>query len=908
MSKKPIVNKITGTSPLDIKKINDNFEEVSKKMNTSEDVNLDELKVGCYCGLGNIKQYSGGGYKLQNAEIYIQNGMCFVSKGNFSHPIIINFLSEYDGYYGAHIVIEPSLYCNGMSPEKAPMFEKLLRVFVYNWKMKFGEDINIYFWTYAKNSTKVDILLYKHTCKNGYEYWFTYGHHGYSYSFYCVDVKLYKNVFSTVATTGSYNDLSDKPELFSGDYNDLINKPKIFDGNYNDLYNKPKLFSGDYNDLTNKPTFARVATSANYQHLNNRIRSITISATKSKITYFEGGNGNDDRTRILSSSTSKVATVDFYFPYRTSVNGEHEGIAIRKTSEFNALNDDFLTYLGNSSINSDIKCIRIIRDNKETFSDEIINALQRLGSNYIQIFKDKSIYLFVAFGDDNFETKMLESYDNSEAKVIFGFDKYCKVIYKTEDKLLSKCITSGVSLEHTHTASEIGALPITGNTPSNPITGNLYIQNYVKWMDSTNNKEINMIGFNETNKEVIYGGGNNTGGITFDTAGGSNSIKVWDAVNGKSYKVYHTGNVPKILWNSGDKTAETGTEAPNAGHMCMNTIYNNGYPCSYGNLLTLSGAGKSELAMEWTGNNTPTTGRLYYRSKRDTEGVAWGAWKKIAYTDDVPNKAHTAGTLDHCARSSNTGNTNTKKYYKLATFNITENYGSVSAEYSVGFNGHGMTTSPHHKLGVWIKRQDSTFNMDLKVWGAINDNYATYLLVKTGQYQATLYAFLRIQYCTLYMSCLSRMYNGSNVEYHIGASPITSVGTTNVYGTYMDKPSAIGATECIFSGSIKSTGALDTIWKNKGTCVDSNGYFNVPEDGVYHIIGRAWKTNSVYLCNVTTGSKIPMPMLSNLAPSDSTIITFNTPFKGTKNESYLLRQNESGTKLNYAVFTILKLN
>ena len=900
MSKKPIVNKITGTSPLDIKKINDNFEEVSKKMNTSEDVNLDELKVGCCCGLGNIKQYSGGSYKLQNTGIYIHNGMCLVSKGNFSHPIIIYTLSEYNGYYGAHIVIEPSLCSNGMSPQESPIFEKLLRVFIYNSRMKNNEEINIYFWTYGKNSTEADILLYRQICKNGYEYWFAYGHCGYTYDFYCVNVKLYKNVFSTVATTGSYNDLSDKPELFSGDYNDLINKPKIFDGNYNDLYNKPNLFSGDYKDLTNKPTFARVATSANYQHLNNRIRSITISATKSKITYFEGGNGNDDRTRILSSSTSKVATVDFYFPYRTSVNGEHEGIAIRKTSEFNALNDDFLTYLGNSSTNSDIKCIRIIRDNKETFSDEIISALQRLGSNYIQIFKDKSIYLFVAFGDDNFETKMLESYDNSEAKVIFGYDECCKVIYKTEDKLLSKCITSCVSSDHTPTASEIGALPIGGNTKDTAMTGEIYLENGKGLYGvDTNGNPVRL---------AVYSNGTNYFGAKECPSMIRSSNNPQVMVGDNTYTMYHTGNVPKALWSAGDKTAESGTEAPNAGHLAMNTIYNNGYPCSYGNLLTLSGSGKSELAMEWTGNDTPTTGRLYYRSKRDTGGVAWGNWKKIAYTDDIPSKAYTASTLDHCARSADTGNTNTNKYFKLATYTIDANYGSVSAEYSVGFNGHGMSTSPHHKIGVWVKRQDSNFHMDLKVWGATNDNYATYLLVKTGTYQATLYAYIRTQYCTLYMSCLSRFYNSATVQYYNGATPVNTVGSTNVYGTYMDKPSVTGGVECIFSGSLKSTGALDNVWKNKGTCVDSNGYFNVPEDGVYHIIGRAWKTNSVYLCNVTTGSKAPMPMLSNLAPSDSTIITFNTPFKGTKNESYLLRQDEIGTKLNYAVFTILKLN
>jgi hypothetical protein len=46
---------------------------------------------------------------------------------------------------------------------------------------------------------------------------------------------------ATVATTGSYNDLSNKPSLFSGSYTDLTNKPVLFSGSYTDLTNKPTL-------------------------------------------------------------------------------------------------------------------------------------------------------------------------------------------------------------------------------------------------------------------------------------------------------------------------------------------------------------------------------------------------------------------------------------------------------------------------------------------------------------------------------------------------------------------------------------------------------------------------------------------------------------------------------------------
>lgn len=48
---------------------------------------------------------------------------------------------------------------------------------------------------------------------------------------------------AAVATSGSYNDLSNKPTLFSGSYNDLTNKPELFSGSYNDLSDKPTIYT-----------------------------------------------------------------------------------------------------------------------------------------------------------------------------------------------------------------------------------------------------------------------------------------------------------------------------------------------------------------------------------------------------------------------------------------------------------------------------------------------------------------------------------------------------------------------------------------------------------------------------------------------------------------------------------------
>lgn len=73
---------------------------------------------------------------------------------------------------------------------------------------------------------------------------------------------------ATVATSGSYTDLSDKPTLFSGDYNDLTNKPSIPAAQVNSDWNESDTTSKAY--IQNKPTLATVATSGSYADLSNK--------------------------------------------------------------------------------------------------------------------------------------------------------------------------------------------------------------------------------------------------------------------------------------------------------------------------------------------------------------------------------------------------------------------------------------------------------------------------------------------------------------------------------------------------------------------------------------------------------------------------------------------------------------
>lgn len=116
--------------------------------------------------------------------------------------------------------------------------------------------------------------------------------------------------------THDYADITGKPTLAtvatSGSYVDLTNKPSLFSGSYTDLTNKPSLFSGSYTDLTNKPALATVATSGSYNDLTNRP---TISGT----------NTGDVTTNAIGYATGAGGTV-------TQATSKSTGVTLSKLS------------------------------------------------------------------------------------------------------------------------------------------------------------------------------------------------------------------------------------------------------------------------------------------------------------------------------------------------------------------------------------------------------------------------------------------------------------------------------------------------------------------------------------------------------------------------------------------------
>lgn len=96
------------------------------------------------------------------------------------------------------------------------------------------------------------------------------------------------------------------------------------------------------------------------------------------------------------------------------------------------------------------------------------------------------------------------------------------------------------------------------------------------------------------------------------------------------------------LTSQGNKTAISGTTMPAAG-VRLYQVYNNGYPVSFGNLLSVKGGGCGELLLAWKNTN-----RIYYRSRSDVSTETWQSWSTVAFlTDNVASatKLQTARTL-----------------------------------------------------------------------------------------------------------------------------------------------------------------------------------------------------------------------------------------------------------------------
>ena len=78
--------------------------------------------------------------------------------------------------------------------------------------------------------------------------------------------------------------------------------------------------------------------------------------------------------------------------------------------------------------------------------------------------------------------------------------------------------------------------------------------------------------------------------------------------------------------------------------MTWSKVYNNGFPCAYGNCLSIRGAGAIQIVTEWSGGDA-TPANMYYRNARNSSIDKWSAWRTLAHTGGTISNATTASKL-----------------------------------------------------------------------------------------------------------------------------------------------------------------------------------------------------------------------------------------------------------------------
>lgn len=93
-------------------------------------------------------------------------------------------------------------------------------------------------------------------------------------------------------------------------YDEITDKPTLAtvatSGSYNDLSNKPALFSGSYNDLTDKPTIPSVAGLASENYVDTKVANLVNSAPTTLDTLGEVATAIQNNATVVEALNNSI--------------------------------------------------------------------------------------------------------------------------------------------------------------------------------------------------------------------------------------------------------------------------------------------------------------------------------------------------------------------------------------------------------------------------------------------------------------------------------------------------------------------------------------------------------------------------------------------------------------------------
>lgn len=101
-----------------------------------------------------------------------------------------------------------------------------------------------------------------------------------------------------------------------------------------------------------------------------------------------------------------------------------------------------------------------------------------------------------------------------------------------------------------------------------------------------------------------------------------------------------TSHTHNQINSRGNVTCESGVAGrPAVSGLSMSQAYNNGYPTTYGNVISLKGTGDGQILVGWSGTDGAHA-PVYVRSKRDNTSTAnWSGWAQFYTTAHKPTPA-----------------------------------------------------------------------------------------------------------------------------------------------------------------------------------------------------------------------------------------------------------------------------
>ena len=198
-----------------------------------------------------------------------------------------------------------------------------------------------------------------------------------------------------------------------------------------------------------------------------------------------------------------------------------------------------------------------------------------------------------------------------------------------------------------------------------------------------------------------YGSGFTTATRTatiLDSSGNTSFPGKVTASGGFSGDLSGTATSATRLSNKGTIAATTLPNSLTTG-LTTHAAYNNSYPAMYGNVINIYHAGKSQLLLEWKGDDTAAAdpGHLYYRECRDNQNV-WSNWKTIAFTTDNVSSATNATYSTTQATTDNSTKIATTAYVKN---NISETLKKVYPVGSIYMSTVSTNPATLFGFGTW---------------------------------------------------------------------------------------------------------------------------------------------------------------------------------------------------------------